>query len=112
NTWNRKIKGIPYDVDPGLLYYRADILDANGIKIEDIKTYDDLLTAAKTLKGKNPNMKPIHLENDQGVIALWMSMFLNQQGAGYLDGRIVLRHPDEGQEPVPCLALLRVCDAE
>src|SRR5215217_4176689 len=36
NTWDGKIKGIPYDVDPGLLYYRADILEANGVKIEDI----------------------------------------------------------------------------
>jgi lactose/L-arabinose transport system substrate-binding protein len=96
NTWNGKIKGIPYDVDPGLLYYRADILDQNGIKIEDIKTYDDLLTAAKTLKGKNPNLKPIHIENDQGTIPLWISMFLNQQGVSYLDekGNLTLDNPE------------------
>jgi len=96
NTWGGKIKGIPYDVDPGLLYYRADILDANGIKIEDIKTYDDMLTAAKTLKGKNPTMKPIHLENDPGLIVLWCAMFANQQGTNYVDdkGNLTVDSPE------------------
>jgi lactose/L-arabinose transport system substrate-binding protein len=85
NTHDGRIKGIPYDVDPGLLYYRADILDQYGVKIDDIKTYDDLIAAAKQLRTKNPSLKPIRIENDPALIVLWVAMFANQQGTSYID---------------------------
>ena len=33
NTYDGQIKGIPYDVDPAMLFYRIDILEANGINV-------------------------------------------------------------------------------
>lgn len=85
NTHDGKIKGIPYDVDPGMLFYRADILDKAGIKPESIETYDDLIAAAKQLKASNPNMKPIHVEHVPVLILLWVAMFANQQGTSYIN---------------------------
>jgi len=72
------------------------LLEANGIKIEDIKTYDDMIEAAKTLKGKNPTMKPIRIENDPGLIVLWCAMFANQQGTNYVDdkGNLTIDSPE------------------
>lgn len=85
NTHDGKIQGIPYDVDPAMLFYRADILDKNGIKIEDVKTYDDIITVAKALKAKDSKLKPIRIENTPALIILWVSMFANQQGTSYIN---------------------------
>jgi len=85
NTHDGKIKGIPYDVDPALLYYRADILDKNGVKIEDVKTYDDMITVAKALQAKDSKLKPIRIENTPALIILWASMFANQMGTSYIN---------------------------
>ena len=80
-----RIVGIPYDVDPGLLYYREDILSKHGLSIDSISTYDDLLEAARDLKAKDPNLKPIRVENVPILIVLWTGMFANQQGGSYID---------------------------
>lgn len=87
NTHDGRIKGIPYDVDPGLLYYRADIVEQHGVNVDNIKTYDDLITVAKEMQAKDANLKPIRLENAPGVIILWMAMLSNQQGSGYVDAQ-------------------------
>jgi len=80
-----RIVGIPYDVDPGLLYYREDILSKHGMSIDTIATYDDLIAAARELKAKDPNLKPIRVENVPILIVLWTGMFANQQGGSYID---------------------------
>ncbi|MAU08291.1 MAG: sugar transporter [Anaerolineaceae bacterium] len=85
NTYDGQIKGIPYDVDPAMLFYRADILEENGINIDDIVTYDDLIDAAVKLKEANPEMYPIHMETTPGLIVLWVSMLANQQDASIID---------------------------
>ncbi len=86
NTYNGRIKGIPFDLDPALLYYRADILEQQGIDPNSIKTYDDLLKVAQTLQNKlGPKVKQIHVEQDPGNSELWVNMFANQQGQGMVD---------------------------
>ncbi len=86
NTYNGRIKGIPFDLDPGLLYYRADILEQQNIDPNSIQTYDDLITVAQTLQNKlGPQVKPIHIEQDPGNSELWVNMFANQQGQGIVD---------------------------
>jgi lactose/L-arabinose transport system substrate-binding protein len=86
NTYNGRIKGIPFDLDPGLLYYRADILQEQGIDATKIETYDDLLTVASTLKSKlGSKVKPIHVELDPGLSEMWVNMFANEQGQGMVD---------------------------
>lgn len=86
NTWNGSIKGIPFDLDPGLMYYRADILEQEGINPTTIQTYDDLLAVAQILQNKlGTKVKPIHVELDPGNSEMWVNMFANQQGQGMVD---------------------------
>lgn len=95
NTHDGRIKGIPYDVDPGLMYYRADLLDEYGVNVDDITTYDELIAAAEQLTAQNPELKPIRVENDPGLIVLWVAMFANQQHTSYVDaeGELLIDSP-------------------
>lgn len=91
NTFDGKIKGIPYDVDPAMLFYRADLLEAAGIDIATIVTYDDLIAASVELKSRYPDMKPIHIDTTPALIVLWVSMLANQQNTSYVDANGELR---------------------
>ncbi|GCE23032.1 ABC transporter substrate-binding protein [Dictyobacter kobayashii] len=96
NTYNNRIVGIPWDLDPGLLYYREDMLQAAGVDPASIQTYDDLIAAAKKVQGKyGPSCKPIHLEQDPGLTQLWVEMFANQQGTSMVDanGKLQINSP-------------------
>jgi lactose/L-arabinose transport system substrate-binding protein len=96
NTFGGRIKGIPFDLDPALLYYRADLLEQAGVDATKIATYDDLITASQTLQAKfGPTVKPIHLEYNQGTTQLWVNMFANQQGTSMVDsnGKLQIDSP-------------------
>jgi len=47
NTVNGKLVGIPWDTDPGLLYYREDILSSAKVDPASLTSYDALLDAAR-----------------------------------------------------------------
>ncbi|MFP3381575.1 extracellular solute-binding protein, partial [Bacillus sp. SIMBA_069] len=47
NTVKGGIYGVPFDLDPGLLFYNQKALSAAGIDPASIKTYDDLVAAGK-----------------------------------------------------------------
>lgn len=86
NTHNGRIVGVPWDLDPGLLYYREDMLQEAGVSPDAIQTYDDLLEAAHKVQDKfGPNCKPIHLEQDPALTQTWVEMFANQQGTSMVD---------------------------
>lgn len=80
-----KVVAVPWDLDPGLLFYREDVLSQAGVDPAGLTTYDALLDAARTVRGKFPNAQPIHLENDQFLGQLWLDMFANQQGGALVD---------------------------
>ncbi|MEJ7819785.1 MAG: ABC transporter substrate-binding protein, partial [Rubrobacteraceae bacterium] len=46
NTYEDKVYGVPWFTDAGMLYYRKDLLDKNGVK-EAPKTWDELKEVAK-----------------------------------------------------------------
>jgi lactose/L-arabinose transport system substrate-binding protein len=80
NTYNGEIIGIPFDLDPSLLYYREDLLKNAGVDPASLKTYDDLIPAAKTIQEKlGSDKKPIHIERASWAIPLQLEMFANQQ---------------------------------
>lgn len=86
NTYNNRIVGIPWDLDPGLLFYREDMLQEAGVAPDTIATYDDLIAAAHKVQDKfGPSCKPIHLEQDPGLTQTWVEMFANQQGTSMAD---------------------------
>lgn len=86
NTVKGKLVGIPWDSDPGLLYYREDILAAAGVDPAQLTSYAALLDAARAVKGKHPNARPIPLEQDPNLGMQWLMMLVNQQqGTGLVD---------------------------
>ena len=86
NTQNGRVLGIPWDLDPGLLFYREDLLQKAGVDPNTIATYDDLITASHTLQSQlGSQVKPIHLEQDPGLTQLWVNMFANQQNVSMVD---------------------------
>jgi lactose/L-arabinose transport system substrate-binding protein len=96
NTHNGRILGVPWDLDPGLLFYREDLLQKVGVDPATLETYDDLITASHKLQDKlGPKVKPIHLEQDPGLTQLWVNMFANQQGVSMVDkdGKLQIDSP-------------------
>jgi lactose/L-arabinose transport system substrate-binding protein len=88
NTLNGRIVGIPWDLDPGLLFYREDMLQSAGVDATSIETYDDLITAAHTVQAKlGPSVKPIHLEQSPVLSVTQVEMFANQQGTSMADAK-------------------------
>ena len=86
NTYKGRVIGIPFDLCPGLLYYRADLLESASVAPESITTYDDLITAAKTIQAKlGADKKPIHIERANWAIPLQLEMFANQQNTSLVN---------------------------
>lgn len=94
-TVEGRVVAIPWDLDPGLLFYREDILQAAGVDPAGITTYDALIEAAEKVKEVFPDSKPIHLEANEFLSQLWLDMFVSQQGAAMVDaeGRLTLDSP-------------------
>jgi lactose/L-arabinose transport system substrate-binding protein len=86
NTVDGKLVGIPWDTDPGLLYYREDVLSAAKVDPASLTSYDALLDAARQIKAANPKAQPIPLEQDPNLATQWLMMLVNQQqGTGLVD---------------------------
>ena len=91
NTVEGKVYGVPWDLNPGLLYYREDLLQDAGVDPASLATYDDLLTASRSLRERNAKAKPIHLDADPFLGQLWLEMLANQQGTSLSDDQGKLR---------------------
>lgn len=83
--------GVPFDLNPGLLYYNATALEAAGVDVSDIETYDDLLDAARAYQDAKPGAKPIHLEQGAFLAQLQLEMFASQLGTSIADDEGELR---------------------
>jgi len=91
NSLDGGIYGVPWDLDPGLLFYNATALKAAGIDAESIKTYDDLLQAARDYKAFKPDAGPIHLEQSPFLGQLQLEMYASQLGTSITDAHGKLR---------------------
>jgi arabinosaccharide transport system substrate-binding protein len=49
-TYEGRIFGIPHDVHPVMLGYRADLIEAAGIDLSRVETWDDLFEALRPLR--------------------------------------------------------------
>ncbi|WP_378144543.1 ABC transporter substrate-binding protein [Cnuibacter sp. UC19_7] len=99
NTVDGGIYGVPFDLDPGLLFYNATALQAAGIDPDSIQTYDDLLAAAQEYQQYKPGSKPIHLEQSAFLGQLQLEMFASQMGTSLADadGKLRLDSPEYKQ---------------
>ena len=91
NSLDGGIYGVPWDLDPGLLFYNATALEAAGIDAESIETYDDLITAARDYKAFKPDSGPIHLEQSAFLGQLQLEMYASQLGTSITDENGELR---------------------
>lgn len=93
------IYGVPYDLNPGLLFYNATALEAAGIDATTVETYDDLLAAARSYQAAVPSAKPIHLEQSAFLGQLQLEMYASQLGTsiGGADGELRLDSPEYEQ---------------
>lgn len=91
NSVNGGIYGVPFDSNPGLLYYNAAALEAAGIDATAITTYDELLDAARAYKKVVPSAAPIHLEQSPFLGQLQLEMYASQLGTSLADADGALR---------------------
>ena len=89
-----RIYGLPHDVHPVMLGYRSDIVEAAGIDVSQIETWDDFRRVMGPLMAdKNGDGKP-----DRYLLGLWetdaskIEALLLQAGGGYFapDGSLML----------------------
>ncbi|HWJ85436.1 MAG TPA: extracellular solute-binding protein, partial [Cellulomonas sp.] len=99
NSLDGGIYGVPFDLDPGLLYYNATALEKAGVDATTIETYDDLLEAAKQYKAMVPDAAPIHLEQSAFLGQLQLEMYASQLGTSIADekGQLRLDSPEYQQ---------------
>jgi ABC-type glycerol-3-phosphate transport system substrate-binding protein len=99
NTVKGGIYGVPFDLDPGLLFYNEKALTAAGIDPATIKTYDDLVAAGKKYQEYKPGSKPIHLEQSAFLGQLQLEMYASQLGTSLADadGKLRLDSPEYKQ---------------
>ncbi|MGB3909347.1 MAG: extracellular solute-binding protein [Pseudolysinimonas sp.] len=99
NSLDGGIYGVPFDLDPGLLFYNAAALEAAGVDVDDIETYDDLLEAAREYQAAVPGSGPIHLEQSAFLGQLQLEMYASQLGTSIADenGELRLDSPEYEQ---------------
>lgn len=86
-TSRGRIFGLPHDVHPLMLAYRADIVEEAGIDMSKIETWDDFVRELRPLiKDKDGDGRP-----DRYILNIWhtsldhVEALLLQAGGGYFD---------------------------
>lgn len=80
-TSRGRIFGLPHDVHPVMLAYRRDILEENGIKAEEIETWDDFIKIGRRLTKPGQRYMIEMAESEVSNI----EPLLFQRGGGYFD---------------------------
>lgn len=99
NSQDGGIYGVPFDLNPGLLFYNTTALEAAGVDVTAIETYDDLLAAARDYQAAVPGSAPIHLEQSPFLGQLQLEMYASQLGTSIADenGELRLDSPEYEQ---------------
>ncbi len=93
-TYEGRIFGIPHDVHPVMLAYRADIIEEAGIDMQAVETWDDLYRVLRPLQQRRSDGDPM----DRYVMSLWDSesdmletLLLQSGGGAFLpDGTLAI----------------------
>jgi arabinosaccharide transport system substrate-binding protein len=81
-----RIFGLPHDVHPVLLAYRADIVEAAGIDVSKIETWDDFVRVMSPLVRRDSS-HPRYLLNVWETNKDAVEILLLQAGGGFFDAR-------------------------
>jgi lactose/L-arabinose transport system substrate-binding protein len=88
-TYRGHTYAIPWDLGPCVVFVKRGLLERHGIRVVDVKTWDDFILAGRQLdrrtRGKS-KMLPLSI----GEAAQFLEMLMQQTGAQYFDadGRI------------------------
>lgn len=87
-----KYYGVDYHVGAQVIYYNTEILDKAGVKVDDIKTWDDYVAAGKKVLEKTGKpMTTLEVTEHWSyypLIAMQGSDFLDKSGAPILDNEV------------------------
>ncbi|MFM1852174.1 MAG: hypothetical protein RIS54_1858 [Verrucomicrobiota bacterium] len=88
-TSRGRIFGLPHDVHPVMLMYRADLTEAAGIDVSQVKTWDDFFRVMRPLMGDlDGDGRTDRWILSGGPTALqFHEVFLLQAGGGYFDAQ-------------------------
>ncbi len=82
-----RIFGLPQDVHPVLLAYRADVVEAAGIDVTKIQTWDDFVRLMRPLI-RTGSESPRYLLNVWDTNPQDMEILMLQAGGGFFDGNL------------------------
>lgn len=101
-TKDGKIYGMPTDMGPAVMFYRADLFEQAGIDASKIETWDDLIAAGKKLTAAtNGETSMLGLLPDTE----FFDLLLNQAGGNYVstDDKNVVVNDEKGQQAMALL---------
>jgi ABC-type glycerol-3-phosphate transport system substrate-binding protein len=78
-AWKGHVYGIEHALTPVVLYYREDYFKRYGLKPTDLVTWDDFVTAGKTLKKQGIYILPTELG--------YFETLLRQRGSDFFDAK-------------------------
>lgn len=105
-THDGKIYGVPTDMGPAALFYRADLFEKAGIDPDSIATWDDLTAAGKKLTAAtNGETSMIGTAEDTD----FFDLLLNQAGGSYVsdDDKTIILNSAEGQKAAELFVRLK-----
>lgn len=81
-----KVWGVPWDLGPAAVWYRADYYEEAGINPDDIETWDDFIEAGKQLQEKVDGVKMVTFDTSGSDAnpSTWM-ILMNQLSGEYND---------------------------
>ncbi|MGC4088340.1 MAG: extracellular solute-binding protein [Polyangiaceae bacterium] len=89
SLWSSRghVFGLPHDVHPVMLMYRADLVESLGIDVEQLQTWDDFAAAGrKVIKDLDGDGVPDRYMVDFPSTASWaLTILLRQRGIGLFD---------------------------
>ncbi|SDG11331.1 lactose/L-arabinose transport system substrate-binding protein [Selenomonas sp. WCT3] len=96
-TKDGKIYGVPTDMGPAALFYRSDLFDKAGIKVDEIETWEDLIAAGKKLSAATGG-ETVMLGTAEDTD--FYDQLLNQAGGHYVsqDDKTIVLNSAEGQK--------------
>ena len=95
-TVNGKQYGIEHAATVSALYYRKDLFDQAGIKVEELKTWDQFTEQAKKLTGKNKYIFPAASNGTGENDRTYFELLIKQEGGDIVttSGEVGLRTPE------------------
>lgn len=85
-TYDNQIYGVPYSASPAVLWYREDILDAEGISIDDLSTWDRLREFGEQLRETGKYLLPPLQCFDMEIFLSSIDGYLDESGNSNVGG--------------------------